>query len=282
MNLVDFEVTGLRAAFDAVVREAAARGCSVSGSEIVGLVPEAALTDRDARYLRLEGFDANAQILERLVNGEPRPGGIASHTVAEFLDRLGSDSPTPGGGAVAGLAGAAGAALVSMVANLTVDRAGYEHATARMRAIAAEADAARAELLGLADRDAMAFDAVMQAIRMPKETHEDREARRGAMQLAFAGAAAVPLDIAKRAADALPLAVEAIETGNENAASDGAAGAQMLFSAVRIGVYNVEINAASMSDQERVAQLRADIVELKQRSERLLAQANDAFAARVG
>jgi glutamate formiminotransferase/formiminotetrahydrofolate cyclodeaminase len=282
MNLVDFEVTGLRAAFDAVAREAGARGLEVTDSEIIGLVPQAALGEDDVAYLRLEGFDADGQILERLVNGDAEPGGIASQTIAEFLDRLGSDSPTPGGGAVAGLAGAAGAALISMVAKLTVDRPGYEGVTDAMRSIADRADQARAEFLSLADRDAKAFDAVMEAIRMPKATDEEKQARREAMQLAFVGAATVPLDIAQRAEQLLPLSVQAIELGNQNAASDGAAAAQMLFSAVRIGVFNVEINAASLEDEERVAQLRADLTQLKQTSERLLRQANEAFDRRVG
>jgi formiminotetrahydrofolate cyclodeaminase len=283
MNLVDFEVTGLRAAFDAVSREAASRGLTVTDGEIVGLVPRAALRDEDVAYLRLEGFDADAQVLERLVNGDgERADGIGSQTISGFLDRLASDSPTPGGGAVAGLAGAAGAALISMVGNLTVGRAGYEGVRDAMRSIVEAADAARAEFLALADRDAMAFDAVMDAIRMPKQTEEEKEARRGAMQQAFVGAASVPLDIAKRAEQLLPLALEAVELGNEQAASDGAAGAQMLFSAVRIGVFNVEINAASIADEAHVARLREDVLQLKETSQRLLAQTNEAFARRIG
>ncbi|OFW78105.1 MAG: glutamate formimidoyltransferase, partial [Actinobacteria bacterium RBG_19FT_COMBO_70_19] len=170
MNVVDFEVTDLRAAFDAVRAEGARRGMEVLDGEIVGLVPQAAISDEDIAYLRLEGFDAEHQILERLVSGE----SIRRQEVQAFLDVLASDSPTPGGGAVAGLAGAAGAALIEMVVRLTLGREGYEDVGERMGAVLAEAETARTEFLDLADRDAIAFDGVMAAFKMPKGTDAEK------------------------------------------------------------------------------------------------------------
>lgn len=185
MNLVDLEVTGLRRAFDAVRREAEARGMAVLHSEIVGLVPEAAIAQEDIHELRLEGFDAEHQILERIVNG-----GFGDERIDAFLAALASDAPTPGGGAVAGLAGAMGAALIEMVANLTLGRAGYEEVAERMGAILAEAGAARGAFLELAERDASAFEGVMAAFRMPKGTEAEKAARAEGIQRAYGAAAA--------------------------------------------------------------------------------------------
>jgi glutamate formiminotransferase/formiminotetrahydrofolate cyclodeaminase len=278
MNLVDIEVTGLRAAFDAVREEARSRGMEVLDSEIVGLVPQAALPEPDIAYLRLEGFDAEHQILERLVSDD----GTRTQRIEAFLETLASDSPTPGGGAVAALAGAAGAALVAMVANLTAGKRDYEEVDERMRAILTEVDAARDAFLQLADRDASAFDEVMVAFRMPKETDAEKAARVEAIQRGYLHAAEVPLEIARRAAPLMEFAREATEKGNVNAASDGASGAQMLFAATNCAVYNVEINAAALKDPAKAAALRDELGALRAEAAALLDATNRAFAERVG
>lgn len=267
MNLVDWEVTGVRTAFDAVVSEAAKQGMDVMSSEIVGLVPRAALGEADVQYLGLEGFDAKRQVLEELLStGE----AIGAGSVGAFLDALASDSPTPGGGSVAALSGAAGAALVAMVARLTVGRKAFEEVDARMREVIATADAARAAFLDFADRDAEAFEMVMAAFKMPRETDEEKAERSVAVQRAFTAAADVPLEIARHAVALMDSAREAVETGNPNAASDGASGAQLLACATECALYNVEINVASLKDaaavrrySEEVASLRAKAAELR-------------------
>ncbi len=266
MNLVDWEVTGVRAAFDAVSAEAADRGLHVVSSEIVGLVPRAALAEEDVEHLRLEGFDAKRQVLEELVSAG---AGIGDEPVGTFLEVLASDAPTPGGGSVAAISGAAGAALVAMVARLTAGKKGYEDVDERMRELIASADAARAELLAFADRDAEAFDMVMTAFKMPKESDQEKAERSAAIQRAFTAAADVPLQIARRAAGLIGLAREAVDSGNATAASDAASGAQVLAAAVACALYNVEINVASLKDadavrrfSEEVASLRAKAAEL--------------------
>jgi formiminotetrahydrofolate cyclodeaminase len=208
-------------------------------------------------------------------------GGIGTHRIEEFLERLASKSPTPGGGTVAALAGASGAALIAMVANLTIDKQGYEAAWERMRELRASADAARGELLELADRDAMAFDAVMQAFRMPKGTDAEKAARVEAIQMAFTGAAAVPMMIEQRAADLIGSARDAVELGNENAASDGASAAYMLFAAVECAAANVAINAAALKDQGRKEELRSHAASLRDRAREAVAGAVGAFDAKV-
>ena len=277
MNLVDFEVTGLRAAFDEVSTEAAERGMEVLSGEIVGLVPQAAISDEDADHLRLEDFDAEHQILERLVSGD----GIRTQTVGGFLDVLASDAPTPGGGAVAAVAGATGAALIEMVANLTLGRAGYEEVQERMGAILAEAETARAALLDLADRDASAFDGVMAAFKMPKETEADKAARSAAIQQGYLAAAQVPLEIAKRVSGLMELAREVTANGNEAAASDGASAAQCLSAGVWAATFNVEINAAALKDADAAAALRDEVAALRAETTALLEATNRAFAERI-
>lgn len=209
-------------------------------------------------------------------------GRIAGTPVDVYLDALASDAPTPGGGAVAALAGATGAALISMVCNLTIGRTGYEEAEERMRGVLDEAEASRTALLDLADRDAAAFGAVMAAFTMPKETDAERAVRSQAIQEGYSAAAEVPLDIARRAAELMELAREVTEIGNANAASDGACAAQALSAAVWSATYNVEINAAALKDPAKAQTLRDEVSALRAHAEALLDATNVAFGARLG
>jgi methenyltetrahydrofolate cyclohydrolase len=206
---------------------------------------------------------------------------IAEETIDRFLDTLASDSPTPGGGAVAALAGAAGAALIEMVCNLTADKKGYEDAWGRMRELRGEAERTRRELVALADRDATAFDGVMEAFRMPKDTDEQRAVRAATIQRGYLAAAQVPLEIARASASLMPLALETVERGNVNAASDGVSAAQMLFAGTECAISNVQINAAALKDEAAAAELRDQVAALHGRAEELLVAANSAFAARL-
>ena len=207
---------------------------------------------------------------------------IAAETVEGFLDALASDAPTPGGGAVAALSGATGAALISMVCNLTIGKKGYEEAEERLRGVLEEAEAARTALLDLADRDATAFDGVMAAFKMPKETDAEKAVRSQAIQEGYAAAATVPLEIAKRAAELMELAREATEIGNAAASSDGASAAQVLSASVWAATYNVEINAAALKDHAKAQALRDEVSALRAHAEALLDATNAAFGARLG
>src|SRR5207302_8851620 len=209
----------------------------------VGLVPASAVAETSSFYIRLQGFDPEAQVLELAMQRAEAPteappapppaaGTVAGRTVSDFLDVVASDAPTPGGGTSAAVAAAEGAALIAMVARLTVGKKDYEAVNHRMGEIVQQADAARTNFLALADRDAAAFDAVMAAFKLPKGNDKEKAARSAAIQRATEGAANAPLEVASRAADLLPLASEATETGNEQAASDGATAAQLLRAAV--------------------------------------------------
>jgi len=159
--------------------------------------------------------------------------GFGSEPLAGLLEALASSDSTPGGGSAAAVAGAAGAALVAMVGRLTDGKHGYEAVWERMREIVAAADEARAAFLSLADRDTVAFDAVMDAFRMPKDTDQERAVRSESIQRAYVDAAGVPAEVARRAVDLMGAAVEAVESGNANAASDGVAAAHLLFAAAQ-------------------------------------------------
>jgi len=290
MNLVDPVATPPYRALELVRLEAARFGMHVLDTEIVGLIPQAALAESAAHYLQLRGFRADEQVIETLVarqgGGTSSPvagpeAGIGAVTVSGFLDALASSRATPGGGAMAALAGAAGAALLGMVARLTAGRKGYEALEARMAEVAALADSQRTALLSLADRDAAAFDAVMAAHRLPRRTDDERAARTIAVQAALVSAAEVPLDVARRVGDLLPLARELVETGNVNAVSDALSAGQMLHAATGSALANVSINIASLSDAERAGRLREEAEAVRSAAARWVADTDAAFEARL-
>lgn len=206
----------------------------------------------------------------------------AEQRLVEWLGRLASDTPTPGGGATAAVAAAAGAGLIAMVGRLTVRKAGFEEVAARMQELIEEADRERSDLLALADRDAEAFDGVMAAYRMPRETDGERSERLHALQSALEHAAEVPLTVARRAVYLMGLAEDAIANGNPNAASDGFSAAAVLHAATLAALANVQINAFAFVDEVRRSELMDDCRHLRGRADQVLADADEAFTARTG
>ena len=206
---------------------------------------------------------------------------LARMTLEGFLDVLASDAPTPGGGAAGAISGAIGAALIAMVGRLTVGKPGFEDVDDRMRALIQRADAARAAFLDLADRDAHAFDAVMVAFKMPKETDEDKAARSAAILAGYEHAASVPLEIARAAVDLMELAEDATSSGNPQAASDGVSGAAHLYCAVICAIANVEINAASLKDGARRAALLDDVAAVRGRADQSVRESQTLFQLRL-
>jgi glutamate formiminotransferase / formiminotetrahydrofolate cyclodeaminase len=281
MNLVDTDATPIYRAFELVKLEASRYGLPVLSSEIVGLVPQAAIAESAAFSLQLEGFDPDEQVLETVVQRAAEPdgqrGGIPARSVEALLDGLASDAPTPGGGTAAAVSAAIGAALVGMVARLTIGKKGFEDAESRMKEIASEADRAREEFLSLAGADAQAFDEVMAAYRLPKATNEEKRARSEAIQRAMTTAAEVPATVARRAVAVLELAREVTEKGNPTAASDGATAAHILRAAVEGALSNVEINLGSLKDQELTGRLRQEVEAVRQQGEASARAAADAF-----
>jgi len=290
MNLVDPLVTPPYRALELVRLESARFGMHVLDTEVVGLIPQAVLDECAAHYLQLRGFNADEQVIETLVArvaagspaDAPTPAAtVGDATVGAFLAALASSQPTPGGGTVGALSAATGAALLAMVARLTIGRKGYEAIEGRMHEIVASADVERATLLALADRDAAAFDAVMAAYRLPRDADDLKAARSAAVQAALTVAAEVPLEVARRAAAMLPVARELIETGNANAVSDGLSAAHVLHAAVAAALANVTINVASLTDAQRVDAMRRDADLARAQAATLLGEADSAFAVRL-
>ena len=168
-----------------------------------------------------------------------------------------------------------------MVGRLTQGKAGFEDVAERMEALIGAADAARAELLDLADRDAHAFDSVMAAFKLPKDTEEERAARSAAIQAGYLAAASVPQEVMRRAVDLMELAEDATAMGNPQAASDGLSAAACCYAGALCAMANVEINLASLKDEAARVGMLDELATLKGRADQLLKETQTAFALRL-
>jgi formiminotetrahydrofolate cyclodeaminase len=186
-----------------------------------------------------------------------------------FLDALASQSPTPGGGTAAALTGALGAGLAEMVAALTLSKEKFAPVHEAMRAIGEESRRARAELLRLADEDALAYDAVVAARRLPKETEEEKTSRSSAIASANRTATEVPMRTARAAARLLALLPELVEKGNPNALSDAGAAALLLEAASEAALLNVGINLGGVGDPAFVAEMQRETASIQVEAQRV-------------
>jgi methenyltetrahydrofolate cyclohydrolase len=166
-----------------------------------------------------------------------------------FLDALASGEPTPGGGGAAALMGAMGAALISMVCNLTIGKKGYEAVEEDMRELLDESESLRASLQGMVADDAAAFDRLMSAYRLPKATDEEKTYRSAAIQNGLKAATTAPLDCARAAAEVIRLTARASERGNTNVISDVGVGALAGWAALRSAALNVKVNVPQLKDR---------------------------------
>jgi formiminotetrahydrofolate cyclodeaminase len=189
---------------------------------------------------------------------------LVKMNIKMFLDELASSSPAPGGGSVAALSGALGAALTSMVCNLTREKQGYEAVQDEIKEILQRSEDLRKQLTELVDKDTEAFNEVMKALKMPKETEEQREHRRLSMQNAFKYAAEVPLETARKCVQILDVARVVAKKGNKNSISDAAVSALMAQTGVQAAMLNVRINLCSIKDTEYVQKVTSELHELLQ------------------
>lgn len=173
-------------------------------------------------------------------------------SLCSYLDVLASRAATPGGGTAAAVTGAQGAALVSMVCNLTVGRKKYADVEEEMKAILERSEALRAQLTGLIDRDAAAFDQVSAAYALPKGTDEERAARSAAIQEALKVAEQVPMETVAACLEVLRLAIPVAEKGNRNAVSDAAVAGILAHAGLLAAADNVRINLHSIKDESFV------------------------------
>lgn len=272
INLLDFKTTPLHAVFETVCEEAALRGLRVTGSELVGMVPLAPLVDAGRFYLRRQGrstgaserdlvdmairtlglaqlgpFDAARKVVEYQFRP---PAPLLALAVDRFVDAVASEQPAPGGGSVAALAGSLAAALGAMVAGVTVGKKGYEDVWDELSALAEHAQEIKASLAGLVDADTNAFNAVLEAMRLPKGTPEEQTARKAAVEAANQEAARVPLDTARLALEAIAVAETMAARGNRSSRSDAGVAALMGRAALEGAVLNVKTNLAAIEDRD--------------------------------
>jgi formiminotetrahydrofolate cyclodeaminase len=182
--------------------------------------------------------------------------------LTDFLAELASDAPTPGGGSVAALAGALGASLTSMVSNLTIGKKKYEDVEDDMKAALETAEALRLELTRLIDEDANAFDGFMDALKLPKDTDEQKAVRKAAMQKALVDAATVPLVVMEKCVRVIDVAATAAGKGNANAVSDAGVAALVARAGAHAARLNVLINLGGITADEHasfVSEARAAI-----------------------
>jgi glutamate formiminotransferase/formiminotetrahydrofolate cyclodeaminase len=283
INLVNTSVTKPHQAFEACRASARDLGARVTGSELVGLIPESDLLAAGKHYLRASGQSAGvprALLVETAIQSlglrdlgpfDPREkvieyqagmtdGRLVRMTNREFVDELSTDSPAPGGGSVAALCAAQSAALVAMVANLTVGKKGYENVDDRLKDLAELGQGLKDLFLDAIDRDTDAFNRVMDGFAMPRKTDQEKRARDLAIAAATRGATLVPLGVLERIPELLALADEIAIIGNQNSLSDAGVAALTGLAAAEGAYYNVAINLASLKalDQSEAPGFAAD------------------------
>ena len=184
---------------------------------------------------------------------------LVDMTIKEFLAEITSDSPAPGGGSVAALAGAVGAALATMVGNLTLSNAKYSEVQGEVEVLMPHLNSLQAKLVHYVDEDTAAFNQVMAAYRLPKGTDEEKQARSQAIQQALQGAATLPMNVARLCLEVLSLSKQMLTIGNTNAASDAAVAGRMAHAGMWGAIYNVRINLDSIKDQDFVTAMREEV-----------------------
>jgi glutamate formiminotransferase/formiminotetrahydrofolate cyclodeaminase len=263
INMTDFEQTPIHRVFEMVKREAERYGVSIVGSEIVGLIPKRAIELTAEFYLQLEDFSP-AQVFENRMEaslaGTPTaegPGKLASLT-QPFLDAVAQPTATPGGGSVAALAGALGASLGQMVAGLSRKKKSQAAYREPLSDALAEFHSASRALAEAIDRDAASFESVMAAYKLPQATPEEQGRRETAIQNALQGAANVPMEVARKAAQIFDQLGKLESIASPSMLSDIRVGRLMAGAAVQGALENVAINLQSITDSGFSARLRSE------------------------
>lgn len=282
MNLTNYKVTPLHVAFEETCNSAISRGLRVTGSELVGLVPLEPMLEAGRYFLKKQGlstgvsdatlihtavrslgldelgpFKPEERIIEYVLK-DAATEKLVRMSVSDFCDLTASDAPAPGGGSVSALAGALGAALGAMVANLSAVKKGWEDRAPGFSDWAEQGQSLKKQLLYLVDEDTRSFEAVMNAFKLPKDSDAEKLARAAAIEQANAYAAGVPLEVMKTAFACIPLIRAMAKEGNPNSKSDAAVAALCIKTAVRGAWLNVLINAKELKDRSLASQLVAE------------------------
>jgi len=287
MNLTNYKTTSVHQAFDEVCRSAQSRGLRVTGSELVGLIPLSAMLDAGKYYLQKQNrsigvserelvhiavkslgldelvpFDPEKKIIEyKLRHAEN--GRLIRMDLRAFADETASESPAPGGGSISAYVGSLGAALGTMVANLSAGKRGWEDKISLFSDFAAQGQHAKDLLLILVDEDTNAFNKIMNAFGLPKSNDEEKKLRTQAIEDATKYACDIPYKIMETAYGILPMLAAMVEQGNPNSITDAGVGVLCVKTAVRGAYFNVLVNAQGLKD-------RAFAEDIKSRAKQIL------------
>lgn len=278
MNLTNFRKTPVARVVEMIRTEAARYGAHIAKSELVGLIPQEALDDAAAWYLQLADFERQ-QVLERRMQTAETQHAQQEHP---FLDAVASADPTPGGGSVAAHAGALAAALVTMVARLTIGKKKYAEVEGQMQAVLQRSEKLRAEFIAAVESDAAAFDEVMKAFKLPKEPEAKAAERQAAIIAATLGASRSPLNVARLAIEVLGLAQQVAQLGNTNALSDAGTAAAMAQASLKGAALNVRINVHSLGQSSEGSQLLVKLKEFEAQAAKMQTQINEHIRGRGG
>jgi glutamate formiminotransferase/formiminotetrahydrofolate cyclodeaminase len=288
MNLTNIGVTPVHIAFEEVCKKAEARGVRVTGSELVGLIPLNAMLDAGRYFLHrqqrsagvsdeelirtavrsmglseLKPFKPEEKIIEYIL-GDKTKKKLVDLSLASFTWETSSDSPAPGGGSVAAAMGALGAALGTMVANLSGHKRGWDDRWEEFAVWSEKGVLMQKRLLELVDEDTEAYNGIISAFELPKKTEEEKAARAAAVEAATLNASLVPLTVMKEAFKVFDLLNEMAEKGNPNSVTDGAVGVLAVRACIRGAFLNVKINVRGLKDKARAAELITEAVEIEE------------------
>lgn len=274
MNFHHLERSPLYRVQETIRREAARYGCAITHGELVGLIPQQALTDAAKWYLQIDGMQDD-QVLEYHLQNTPAAEG----SLQAFVTATASSAPTPGGGSIAALAGALGAALAQMVTNLTVGRKKFAAVEAEAVGLREQAIGLQAKLMAAIHEDGEAFDGVMAIM---KDKLLAAEAKADKLEVATINAAQVPLQTARLSRDVARLCRRIVQISNPNAVTDAASAAYMAEAAVRAAALNVRVNGVSVRDRALVAGWLAELDSLEGEVSALARETAQTAAVRAG
>ncbi len=304
MNITDTNATPLHVAFEEVRKKADARGIRVTGTEIVGLVPKKTLIDAGKYFLRkqqrslgideaeiikiaiksmglddLKPFVPEEKVIEYLIEKDNKTEKLMDMTCTGFANETASESPAPGGGSISAYMGSLGAALGTMVANLSSHKPGWDERWEEFSEWAEKGQKIKDDLLWLVDEDTHSFNLIMEAFGMPKGNDAEKAARKQAIQDATKYAIEVPYKTIQRSFDVFELCAAMIEKGNPNSVTDAGVGVLCARAAVMGAYLNVKINASSLEDkafaEEMVSKAQAYVLKAKELETALMAKVEE-------
>ena len=306
MNLTNIEETPLHAAFDACAEAASKRGLRATGSEIVGMVPKKCLMDAGRYFLRkqkwsegvaeeelidiairsmglseLKPFDPKEKVIEFKIESAAKKS-LLKMNLRQFCNETLRDSPAPGGGSVAALMGALGVSLGGMVANLSAGKRGWDDKLHYFSDWAVKAQQLKDELLLLVDEDTAAFNKVMNAFALPKDSAEEKTARSAAIQAANKHAAEIPLRVMQTACKSYEILTEMANKGNPASISDVGVGLLAVRACIGGAAMNVRINLAALKDEKCKSTLLKELQQISAESDSRFKEINNVVEKKLG